>query len=233
MHRSQILQASDFTREPFLELCQGARITLHAKILHIVVTGLNPIPPFIYGIRHPGFLCYSLFQMDREGKMDEKLKDAFHTVYEAEAKAALRLKIFAKKADQEDLPQIAKLFRVIAFSEEIHGERALRILREIKDTDTNLKESFQSETSIAGVAYENFVELAEEKEDTASSIIFSNARDVEDGHAKLYKMAINHLIGERETIYYVCQVCGYVADGVCPETCPVCSAPKNQFVEFK
>jgi rubrerythrin len=171
--------------------------------------------------------------MDREGKMDEKLKDAFHTVYEAEAKAALRLKIFAKKADQEELPQIAKLFRVIAFSEEIHGERALRILREIKDTDTNLKESFQSETSIAGVAYENFVELAEEKGDTTSSTIFSNARDVEDGHAKLYKMAINHLIGERETIYYVCQVCGYVADGVCPETCPVCSAPKNQFVEFK
>jgi rubrerythrin len=72
---------------------------------------------------------------------------------------------------------------VIAFSEEIHGERALRVLREIKDTDANLQESFQSETSIAGVAYENFVELAEEKGDTASSMIFSNARDVEDGHA--------------------------------------------------
>ena len=67
--------------------------------------------------------------------MDEKLKDAFHKIYEGEAKASLRLKIFAKKADQEDLPQIAKLFRVIAFSEEIHGERALRMLREIKPQD--------------------------------------------------------------------------------------------------
>ena len=56
--------------------------------------------------------------------MDEKLKEAFHKVYEGEAKAALRLKIFAKISDQEDLPQISKLFRVIAFSEEIHGERA-------------------------------------------------------------------------------------------------------------
>src|SRR4030043_1674917 len=109
--------------------------------------------------------------------MDERLKEAFHKIYEGEAKAALRLKIFAKKADQEDLPQIAKLFRVIGFSEEIHGERALRMLREIKDTDTNLKESFQSETSIAGGAYSNFVEIEEEKEDTASSMIFSNARD--------------------------------------------------------
>jgi rubrerythrin len=165
--------------------------------------------------------------------MDEKLKEAFHKVYEGEAKAALRLKIFAKKADQEELPQISKLFRVIAFSEEIHGERALRMLREIKDTDTNLKESFQSETTIAGVAYDNFIELAEKIEDTTASTIFSQSRDVEIGHAKLYKNAINHLIGERETHYYVCQVCGYVSDGVWPEVCPVCSAPKDQFLEFK
>jgi len=165
--------------------------------------------------------------------MDEKLKDAFHKIYEGEAKASLRLKIFAKKADQEDLPQIAKLFRVIAFSEEIHGERALRMLREIKDTDSNLKESFQSETRVAGVAYDNFIELAEELGDIPSSTVFSNSRDVEDGHAKLYKHAMNNLIGERETTYYVCRVCGYVSDGVLPETCPVCSAPKDQFVEFK
>ena len=165
--------------------------------------------------------------------MDEKVKDAFYRVYEAEAKAALRLKLFANKADEEDLPQIARLFRVIAFSEEIHGERALRMLREIKDTDTNLKESFQSETRIAGVAYDEFIKIAEDIGDIGASTIFSNARDVEDGHAKLYKYAINHVIGERETTYYVCQVCGHVSDGVWPEVCPVCSAPKNQFIEFK
>ena len=165
--------------------------------------------------------------------MDERMKEVFHKIYEGEAKAALRLKIFAKKAEQEDLSQIGKLFRVIAFSEEIHGERALRMLREIKDTDTNLKESFQSETSIAGVAYDNFIELAEEMGDIAASNIFSHSRDVEEGHAKLYKKAMNHLIGERETTYYVCQVCGFVSDGVWPEVCPICSAPKDQFVEFK
>ena len=165
--------------------------------------------------------------------MDEKLKEAFHKVYEGEAKAALRLKVFAKKADQEDLPQIARLFRVIAFSEEIHGERALRMLREIKDTDRNLQESFQSETRVAGVAYDSFIELAEELGDGPASTLFSNSRDVEEGHAKLYKHAMNDLIGERETPYYVCQVCGYVSDGILPETCPICSAPKEQFVEFK
>jgi len=165
--------------------------------------------------------------------MDDRLKEALHRIYEGEAKAALRLKVFAKKADQEGLPQISKLFRVIAFSEEIHGERALRMLREIKDTETNLKESFQSETNIAGVAFGHFIELAEGVRDITASNIFSNSRDVEDGHANLYKKAMLHLMGERETTYYVCSVCGYVSDGILPETCPVCSAPKNQFVEFK
>jgi len=165
--------------------------------------------------------------------MDERLKEAFHKIYEGEAKAALRLKIFAKKAEQEGLPQIAQLFRVIAFSEEIHGERALRRLREIKDTETNLKESFGSETNIAGVAYDYFVKIAGEVGDTMAANIFSNSKDVEDVHANLYKKAMGHLMGERETTYYVCQVCGYVSDGVWPEVCPVCSAPKDQFVEFK
>ncbi len=165
--------------------------------------------------------------------MDEKLKEAFHKVYDGEAKAALRLKIFAKEADREDLPQISKLFRVISFSEEIHGERALRMLREIKDTDSNLKESFHSETHVAGVAYEGFIALAEKIGDVAASNVLSNSRDVEAGHAKLYDYAINHLIAEKQTTYYVCQVCGYVSDGILPEVCPVCSAPKEQFVEFK
>jgi len=107
------------------------------------------------------------------------------------------------------------------------------MLREIKDTDSNLKESFQSEVHVAGLAYDNFIELAEQIEDAGALSVLPNFRDVEDAYAKLYKNAINHLIGERETTYYVCQVCGYVSDGVLPEVWPVCGTLKEQFVEFK
>ena len=165
--------------------------------------------------------------------MDERLKEAFFRVYEGEAKATLRLRLFANKAEQEGFPQIAQLFRVIAYSEEIHGRRALLMLKEIKDTETNLKESFASETRIAGVAYDRFVKLATEVGDNAAATIFSHSKDVEDVHANLYKKAMNHLMEERETTYYVCKLCGYVADGICPEICPVCSAPRDEFVEFR
>ena len=164
--------------------------------------------------------------------MDERLIEAFRKIYEGEAKSALRLKLFAKQADKEELPQIAKLFRVIGFSEEIHGERALRMLREIKDTEANLKESFDNETAVAGVAYDQFLKIAAEADDNVSSLVFSHSRDVEDIHAGLYKKAMAHLMDDRETTYYVCQVCGDVSDGSLPDKCPVCSAPKNQFTEF-
>jgi len=161
--------------------------------------------------------------------MEDKLKDAFYKSYEGEAKAALRLKVFARKAEEEGYLQIAKLFRVIARSEEIHGERNLRMLKEIKSTEENLSDSFESETQVAEVAYDVFVKLANQEGNEAASLVFSQARDVEEVHAKLYKEAMNHMLEERETTYYICDVCGYVSDGVLPDTCPVCAATKDRF----
>ena len=165
--------------------------------------------------------------------MDEKIKDAMHQAYTGESKASLRLKVFAEKADQEGYPQLAKLFRVISFSEELHGKRALRLMREIKSTEENLAESFESETRVAGVAYDNFIKYAEEVGDRAASVYFSQSRDVEEIHAKLYKEAMDHVLEERQTTYYVCDVCGYVSDGILPEECPVCGAKKDRFVTYE
>ncbi len=165
--------------------------------------------------------------------MDEKLRDALYQAYTGEAKAALRLKLYAEKAEQEGYPQMAKLFRVIAYSEEIHGERALRMLKEIKSTEENLQDSFESETQVAEVAYDKFVKLAADLENKPAGLVFSQAKDVEEVHAKLYKEAMNHLMEERETNYYVCKVCGYVSDGMLPDECPVCGAKKERFEEFE
>lgn len=160
------------------------------------------------------------------------VKDALHQAYTGEAKAAVRLKIYAEKAAQEGFRQVASLFSVVAFSEEIHAKRALRLLREVKSTEENLKASFESEESVAQTAYGEFIKVAEAEGDRAAVIHFSQSRDVEEIHARLYKEAMNHLMEERETTYYVCTVCGYVSDGVLPDECPICGAKKGAFVEF-
>ncbi|HBJ76165.1 MAG TPA: rubrerythrin, partial [Syntrophaceae bacterium] len=84
--------------------------------------------------------------------MDEKIREALQQAYTGEAKAALRLKLFADKADTEGYKQIARLFRVISFSEEIHGKRALSVLKENKTTEENLAASFESEKKVAEIA---------------------------------------------------------------------------------
>jgi rubrerythrin len=160
----------------------------------------------------------------------EKIREAHHTVYEAEAKAAFRLRLYAAKAEQEGLPQIAMLFRAISRSEEIHGERSLRAIEPVRDTQENLEASFESETKIAGVAYQKMIELANRLEDAAAALVFSQSRDVEATHARLYKNALEHLTEERETSYHVCTVCGFVADGARPDVCPVCGVPANKFI---
>lgn len=162
--------------------------------------------------------------------MDEKVRKAFYDAYVGEAKALLRLKLYAEKAGQEGYPQIARLFRVISMSEEIHGTRSLRMLKEIKSTEENLRSSFESETNVAQVHYQEFIKLANESGDTSAATVFSQSRDVEDTHGKLYKEAMTNLLEERDTTYYLCKVCGYVSDGVLPDECPVCRAKREQFV---
>jgi rubrerythrin len=176
---------------------------------------------------------YEGLDVKKEEGMDERIRNAIHEAYTGEAKASLRLKVFAEKAQAEGYPQLAKLFRVISFSEELHGKRALRLLKEIKSTEQNLAESFESETKVAGVAYDKFIRYAEETGDRAASLYFSQSRDVEEIHAKLYKEAMDHVLEERQTTYYVCDLCGYVSDGVLPEECPVCGAGKERFVLFE
>ena len=164
--------------------------------------------------------------------MDDTIRDAIHQAYTGESKASLRLKVFAEKAQEEGYPQLAKLFRVISFSEELHGKRALKLLKEIKSTEENLADSFESETKVAEVTYDEFIKRATEDGNGPAALVFSQARDVEETHAKLYKEAMTHLMEERQTTYFVGGICGYVSDGMLPDQCPICAAKKEQFEQY-
>jgi rubrerythrin len=146
----------------------------------------------------------------------------------AESQAHQRNLAFAFKAEQEDYAQVAKLFRAIAEAEGIHAFNHLRLLGGVSDTQENLEAAFERET-LASKTYPQFIKEANEEENTSVAKIFSYSRDVEAGHAKLYKKALEHMVQEADTKYYVCGVCGYVSDGELPEQCPICGAPREKF----
>lgn len=163
--------------------------------------------------------------------MQPKTKDNIYKAFVGEAKAYFRLLAYAQKADEEDVPQIALLFRAIAEAERVHATRQLNLIKDliVKDTDTNLEESFQREKTISENAYPEFLKIAEEEGETAAALVFSHARDAEGFHAKLYERAIYNVIKDVVNAYHVCQVCGYVTDKKIPKECPVCGAPQEQF----
>jgi rubrerythrin len=137
-------------------------------------------------------------------KLKERTSTNVHTAFVGEAKANQRLLMFAKKAEEEDLPQIAHLFRAVAAAEGVHSRRHFAMLESVSGTQTNLEQAFQSEKAVNGVHYPEMLRDAEEDGEEAAALVFSQARDVEGEHAQLYKKALNHLIAQRSTEYYVC-----------------------------
>jgi rubrerythrin len=161
--------------------------------------------------------------------LKERTANNVHTAFVEEAKAYQRLLMFAKKAEQEELPQIAHLFRAVAAAESVHSRRHFTLLESVADTQTNLERAFQTENTVNGIHYLKMLQEAEDDKEEAAVLVFSQARDVEGFHAKLYKKALDHLIAQRSTEYYVCTTCGYLAEREPPDTCPVCGALKERF----
>jgi rubrerythrin len=163
--------------------------------------------------------------------MADKTHNNVYTAFVGEAKAYHRLMAFARKADEEGYTQIAKLFRAIAAAEGVHAERHLYLLGEavVKSTEENLASSFERETTVNKVYYPQFIQEAEEEGEQQAALTFSQARDVEEGHAALYKRALNALLRDETHDYHVCQVCGYVAEQEAPDRCPICNARRELF----
>jgi rubrerythrin len=150
------------------------------------------------------------------------------TGFVAESQAHLRNLAFAMKAEQENYPEVARLFRAVAEAEAVHAFNHLRLLGAVSSTQENLESAFERE-NYAASTYPQFIREANEEGNTSVATVLSYSRDVERGHAKLYKKALAHMMAGEETEYYVCQVCGYVSDGALPDACPICGAPKEKF----
>ena len=150
--------------------------------------------------------------------------------FAAESKATIRNEAFAKKAETEGYTQIAHLFRAISEAEAVHARRYLQLMRgKIGSTEENLETAFNNEINANVEEYPKLIKDAADEGKESVAKAFSRARDVESGHADLYKKAMNDMLSERETDYHVCQVCGFVTENEPQDNCPVCGAVKEKF----
>ena len=157
-------------------------------------------------------------------KTEKNLMDAFA----GESQANRKYLAFAKQADKEGLPQVAKLFRAAAEAETIHAHAHLRNAGKIGDTTANLKAAIEGETYEFTKMYPEMIADAKEEGQDRIAKYFDMVNKVEEVHANLYKKAAadNHAFDNVD--FYVCKVCGYTHEGPC-DTCPVCGAKAAAF----
>ena len=161
----------------------------------------------------------------------ENLKDAFA----GESQANRRYLAFAEKAEKEGLTQAAKLFRAAAEAETIHALNHLRIMGEIKSTIENLDAAVSGETFEFKEMYPKYLSIAKQEEKNQAAWSFDVANKVEQVHAGLFSKAVEALRKNKELTkidYYVCSVCGNTIEGLAPEKCPICGAPKTKFFKI-
>ncbi|TET20045.1 rubrerythrin family protein [Candidatus Bathyarchaeota archaeon] len=161
----------------------------------------------------------------------ENLKAAFA----GESQANRRYLAFAEKAEKEGLMQAAKLFRAAAEAETIHALNHLRIMGEIKSTIENLDAAVSGETFEFKEMYPKYLSIAKQEENDQAAWSFDVANKVEQVHAGLFSKAVEALRNNKELTkidYYVCSVCGNTVEGMAPEKCSICGAPKTKFFKI-
>jgi rubrerythrin len=158
-------------------------------------------------------------------KTEKNLKEAFA----GESQANRKYLAFAKQAEKEGYPQVAKLFRAVAEAETVHAHYHLRTLGQIGNTMENLKAAIEGETYEFTEMYPGMIEAANEEGNKPAVRTFTYANDVEKIHAELYQNALDNLNQLEDVDYYLCSVCGYTCENGPPEKCPVCDAASGAF----
>jgi rubrerythrin len=156
---------------------------------------------------------------------EKNLMDAFA----GESQANRKYLAFAKKAESDGYPQVAKLFRAAAEAETVHAHSHLRVAGGIKSTSENLKEAIAGETHEFKSMYPEMMAAAEKEGNANALRSFTYANEVEKIHAALYKKALDNLEAKKDVDYYVCSVCGYTCENEAPDECPVCQSKKKVF----
>lgn len=163
-------------------------------------------------------------------------KENLQAAFAGESQANRKYLAFAKKAEKEGFPQVARLFRAAAAAETVHAHAHLRVLGDIKSTKENVQAAIEGEGYEFTKMYPEFLKVAKAEGNKPAQVSFENALAVEEIHHQLYKAALASIEGGKDLparTIWVCSVCGNTVYDKAPDKCAVCGSPKDKFEEVK
>ena len=168
--------------------------------------------------------------------MKEMTKENLKASLAGESQAHVKYQAFARQADKEAMPNIARLFRAVAHAELVHATNHLRELGGIGKTVANLEAAVDGENFEVDEMYAAYLEVAELQDEKGAARSMRYAVEAEKIHAGMYGDA-KAVAETGEDIQigtvYICPVCGFTHIGEPPDRCPVCNAKKDRFKAFQ
>jgi len=189
-------------------------------------------------------LAIAAFHATAFAEVSPETMGNLNQAYQNESNAVRRYEAFAKMADAEKLPQIAKLFRATAASETIHRDIQKKAILKIGEkleafefdeipsttsTAENLKAAIRDETGERDSLYPGF--LAKARADSAKAAVraFNYAIAAEKLHAEYFQLALEQIGNNPAITYYLCKDCGLLLDKLPDKKCPVCEEGLKAF----
>ena len=204
----------------------------------------------IFGILAILLVAAMSFNFTVNSKSKSQTVDNLKAAITGETTASAKYLAYSKKAKEEGLDKIAKLFEATSKSEGIHANNHRAVLEqlgikmdevtpkyEVKSTKENLQDAIGGETYEVTSMYPDFIKVAKEENVTLAGISFNYAYQTEKNHNELYKNALDKLNNKQESSlasnYFVCSTCGNTYAGEAPNRCGISMTSKDRFISIK
>lgn len=167
--------------------------------------------------------------------MHAMTQEFLETAFAGESMAHMKYLIFAERAEKDGQPNLARLFRAIAYAEQVHATNHFRELGKLQDAAGNLQSCIDGESFEVNEMYPVYHHVAEFQGETGAMRSTHYALEAEKIHETMYKDAKDTVANSDDVsldTVHICPVCGYTVEGEPPEFCPVCGAKREMFRSF-
>lgn len=176
--------------------------------------------------------------------------DFLHSAYGGESMAHMRYLIWGDVAEKEGFRNVARLFRAIAYAEQVHASNHFRVIGGSAPADAtvtaggvfaygktaeNLQGAINGELHEVNQMYPVYLNTAKFQNEPDAERSFHGALEAEKIHAQLFQKALDAVKAGKDVELkriYVCPVCGYTVLDEAPAKCPICGAKREIFKEF-
>jgi rubrerythrin len=175
--------------------------------------------------------------------------DFLRSAYGGESMAHMRYLSWGNIAEKEGFANIGKLFKGIAYAEQVHADNHFRELRDLKSDHTvaagaafgigtlaeNLQMALNGELHEIEQMYPVYLKAAEFQNEKGAQRTFNYALEAEKVHASLFENAITFAKEGKDMSFNtvnVCPICGHTVIDDVPDKCPICGAKKEIYKVF-